>query len=164
MTARLAFCAVVLAATVNATELRIGNGGEPLTLDPHRYNLNLEEKILADLFEGLTAHDADGLIVPGAAQSWTTSEDGLIWTFRLREGARWSDGAPVTAADFAFSLPAPARSRNGCKPCVLPIRNRRGSRGQCRQRATRAPGRASAGSAHASDPARQAVPLFSPSA
>ena len=104
MTARLAFCAVVLAATVNATELRIGNGGEPLTLDPHRYNLNLEEKILADLFEGLTAHDADGRIVPGAAQSWTTSEDGLIWTFRLREGARWSDGAPVTAADFAFSF------------------------------------------------------------
>ena len=96
--------ATLLAASANAAEIRIGNGGEPLTLDPHRYNLNLEEKILADLFEGLTAHDADGRIVPGAAESWTTSEDGLIWTFRLREDARWSDGQPVTAADFVFSF------------------------------------------------------------
>ena len=87
-----------------AAELRIGNGGEPLTLDPHRYNLNLEEKILGDLFEGLTAHDARGRIVPGAAESWTTSADGLTWTFALREDGRWADGAPVTAEDFVFSF------------------------------------------------------------
>ena len=101
---RALICATLLAASANAAQIRIGNGGEPLTLDPHRYNLNLEEKILADLFEGLTAHDADGRIVPGAAESWTTSEDGLIWTFRLREDARWSDDVPVTAADFVFSF------------------------------------------------------------
>ena len=95
--------AALLAASVHAAELHIGNGGEP-TLDPHRYNLNLEEKILADLFEGLTAHDAAGRIVPGAAESWSVSEDGLTWTFRLREDARWSDGVPVTAADFVYSL------------------------------------------------------------
>ena len=93
-----------VAASVMAAELRIGNGGEPLTLDPHRYNLNLEEKILADLFEGLTAHDAAGRIVPGAAQSWNTSADGLVWTFRLREHGRWSDGRPVTAEDFVYSI------------------------------------------------------------
>ena len=97
-------CVALLAASAHAGELHIGNGGEPLTLDPHRYNLNLEEKILADLFEGLTAHDADGRIVPGAAKSWNVSEDGLTWTFRLREDARWSDGAPVTADDFVFSF------------------------------------------------------------
>ena len=85
-------------------ELRIGNGGEPLTLDPHRYNLNLEEKILADLFEGLTTHDADGRVVPGAAHRWNTSEDGLTWTFELRQDARWSDGVAVTAADFVFAF------------------------------------------------------------
>ena len=45
-------CIALLAASAHAAELHIGNGGEPLTLDPHRYNLNLEEKILADLFEG----------------------------------------------------------------------------------------------------------------
>ena len=88
----------------SAGELRIGNGGEPLTLDPHRYNLNLEEKILTDLFEGLTAHDAAGNIVPGAAESWSPSDDGLTWTFRLRRNARWSDGEPVTADDFAFAF------------------------------------------------------------
>ena len=87
-----------------ADELRIGSAGEPLTLDPHRYNLNVEEKILADLFEGLTAHDAHGRVVPGAAHSWSTSEDGLLWTFHLREDGRWSDGMPVTAHDFVFSF------------------------------------------------------------
>ena len=101
----LAGAAVAFAAAFGfSAELRIGNGGEPLTLDPHRYNLNLEEKILADLFEGLTAHDAHGRIVPAAAHSWSTSEDGLEWTFHLREDARWSDGAPVTAEDFVFSF------------------------------------------------------------
>ena len=96
--------AVLIASSLGAEELRIGNGGEPLTLDPHRYNLNLEEKILADLFEGLTAHDADGRVVPGAAESWSTSADGMVWTFRLREAGRWSDGEPVTAADFVYSF------------------------------------------------------------
>ena len=96
--------AILIAAPLAAEELRIGNGGEPLTLDPHRYNLNLEEKILADLFEGLTAHDADGRVVPGAAESWSTSADGLVWTFRLREEGRWADGEPVVAADFVYSF------------------------------------------------------------
>ena len=101
----LAGAVVALAAVLGfSAELRIGNGGEPLTLDPHRYNLNLEEKILANLFEGLTAHDAHGRIVPGAARSWRTSDDGLKWTFHLREDARWSDGAPVTAKDFVYSF------------------------------------------------------------
>ena len=104
MRAALLVGATLLASTTAAVELRIGNGGEPLTLDPHRYNLNLEEKILADLFEGLTCHDADGRIVPGAAQRWTTSDDGLTWTFHLRRDARWSDGEPVTAQDFVFSF------------------------------------------------------------
>ena len=102
--AALSLAALIATLPAAADELRIGNGGEPLTLDPHRYNLNLEEKILADLFEGLTAHDADGRVVAGAAESWSTSADGLVWTFRLREDARWSDGEPVTAADFVYSF------------------------------------------------------------
>ena len=100
----LLLAALTALCAAGADELRIGNRGEPLTLDPHRYNLNLEEKILADLFEGLTAHDANGRVVPGAAESWSTSADGLMWTFRLREDGRWSDGQPVTAADFVYSF------------------------------------------------------------
>ena len=104
--ARLAgpILAAMLVATPAARELRIGNAGEPLTLDPHRYNLNLEEAILANLFEGLAAHDAHGRIVPGAALGWNTSADGLTWTFRLRPEGRWSDGQPVTAHDFTFAF------------------------------------------------------------
>ena len=96
--------ALALSIAAPGAKLRIGNGGEPLTLDPHRYNLNLEEKILADLFEGLTAHDARGRVVPGAAEGWTTSADGLVWTFNLRPLGRWSDGVPVTADDFVFAI------------------------------------------------------------
>ena len=84
--------------------LRIGNGGEPQTLDPHRYNLRLEETILNDLFLGLTTFDAHGNIVPGAAERWTVSDDGLVWTFSLRRDGRWSDGRPVTAGDFAYAF------------------------------------------------------------
>ena len=83
--------------------IRIGNIGEPATLDPHQYNLRLEETILNDLYLGLTTMNAAGQIVPGAATSWEVSPDGLIWTFELRPEARWSDGEPVTAADFVFS-------------------------------------------------------------
>ena len=83
--------------------IRIGNTGEPATLDPHRYNLRLEETILNDLYLGLTTMDAAGNIVPGAALSWEVSSDGLTWTFDLRPNARWSDGEPVTASDFVYS-------------------------------------------------------------
>lgn len=83
--------------------LRIGNAGEPQTLDPHRYNLNLEEHILKDLFLGLTTMNAGGEIVPGSAKSWTISDDGLTWTFELAQN-RWSDGELVDAYDFEYSL------------------------------------------------------------
>lgn len=83
--------------------LHLANAGEPQTLDPHRYNLRLEETLLNDLFLGLTTFSAAGEIVPGAAASWHTSADGLTWTFNLRPDLRWSDGEALTAADFVFS-------------------------------------------------------------
>ena len=98
---------VLLAPLVHADSsraLRVGIPGEPQTLDPHRYNLNLEEKILADLFVGLTTVDEDGNIVPGVAESWSSSADGTVWSFKLRRNARWSDGQPVTAHDFVYGL------------------------------------------------------------
>lgn len=54
--------------------------------------------------EGLTALDASNKAVPGVAESWTTSEDGLTWTFNLRKDSVWSNGEPVTAHDFVFSI------------------------------------------------------------
>jgi oligopeptide transport system substrate-binding protein len=95
---------LIAAGNAAAEGVRIGNSGEPETLDPHRYNLRLEETILGDLFLGLTTFDAGANIIPGAADSWTVSDDGLVWTFELREGGRWSDGRPVTAADFVYAF------------------------------------------------------------
>ena len=76
----------------------------PRPLDQHRTSTTYEAHILHDLYEGLVAHDQFGAVVPGVAESWEISDDGLVYTFHLREDARWSDGEPVTAEDFVFSL------------------------------------------------------------
>ncbi|MDB5497755.1 MAG: peptide transporter substrate-binding protein, partial [Phenylobacterium sp.] len=83
--------------------LEYGNETEPLTLDPQKANLLTEGRILGDLMVGLTTEAPDAEPLPGMATSWTTSPDGLTWTFRLRD-AKWSDGAPVTADDFVYAF------------------------------------------------------------
>jgi oligopeptide transport system substrate-binding protein len=98
--------AVALASAVPAqaeTVLHRGNSAEPRTLDPHKVSWTWESNILGDLFLGLTTEAADGSIIPGAAESWTISDDGKTYTFKLRD-AKWSDGEPVTADDFVYSL------------------------------------------------------------
>ncbi len=84
--------------------LHLGNGADPQTLDPHRVQGVPGSNILRDLFEGLVGEAPDGSLVPGAARSWTVSEDGRVYTFRIRENGRWSNGDPVTAKDFEFGL------------------------------------------------------------
>jgi len=79
-----------------------GNAAEPETLDPSQSSGTQESEIMGDLMIGLTTHDPACKTIPGMATHWETSEDGLIWTFHLRE-ALWSDGVPVTAGDFVFS-------------------------------------------------------------
>ncbi len=77
---------------------RIGNGAEPQSLDPHMITGVPEHRIYQSLFEGLVTYDvktADP--VPGTAESWTISKDGLTYTFKLRKNAVWSDGTPITA-------------------------------------------------------------------
>ena len=54
-------------------------------------------------YDFLVNHDPYGNPVPGLAESWTTSPDGLTWTFKIRQGAKWQDGEPVTAKDVAFT-------------------------------------------------------------
>jgi len=92
------------ASAADPTTLRRGNGPEPDTLDPQRSRTDASFNILRDLFEGLTAVGPDGDAVPAAAESWTVSTDGLEYTFRLREGLRWSNGDPVVAADFVAGM------------------------------------------------------------
>lgn len=84
--------------------LRRGNGGEPVTLDPALAEDEHAFRILADMYEGLLTIDAAGSLIPGAAESWTTSANGLVYRFRMRDGARWSNGAPVTADHFVAAF------------------------------------------------------------
>lgn len=86
------------------TVLHRGNGTEPDTLDPHKSASVWENNIIADMFLGLTTDAANGDIIPGAAESWTVSDDGLVYTLKLREGLTWSDGVPVTARDAVFGF------------------------------------------------------------
>jgi oligopeptide transport system substrate-binding protein len=83
--------------------LFFGNGAEPSTLDPALATGTWEQQIIDDLMVGLVQNDAKGDPIPGIARSWETSPDGLTWTFHLRD-AQWSDGRPVTAADFVFGM------------------------------------------------------------
>ena len=85
--------------------LIVGNSSEPKGLDCHLVTGVLESNLIRALFEGLcTEHQSvDGKALPGAAESWEANEDFTVWTFKLGRDRKWSDGVPVTAADFLFS-------------------------------------------------------------
>ncbi len=77
-------------------------GATPETLDPQKNNATDGACVIQHCFEGLTTKNEKNQIVPGMAESWTTSTDGLTWTFKLRD-ATWSDGVAVKAKDFIFA-------------------------------------------------------------
>ncbi|HEY0966319.1 MAG TPA: peptide ABC transporter substrate-binding protein [Opitutaceae bacterium] len=84
--------------------IHFGNLGEPSDLDPQLVATQQDFQIILNLIEGLTAYDpVDAHPVPGVAERWETSPDGLTWTFHLRANAVWSNGDPVTAHDFVWS-------------------------------------------------------------
>jgi len=83
---------------------RKNNGTEPGTLDPHRAEGVPASNVLRDLFEGLVMEDPSGRYVPGAAESWTLSQDAKTYTFKMRENGKWSNGDKVTAEDFVYGL------------------------------------------------------------
>lgn len=83
-----------------AVTLNIANGADPGSLDPHKAAGDWEDRIISELFEGLVAEGPEAVAVPGQAESWTISPDGIIYTFTLRADALWSDGEPVVAQHF----------------------------------------------------------------
>jgi len=85
--------------------LHFGLGAEPQHLDPHLATSVAAHNVLTALLEGLVSEDPETLQPrPGVAQSWSISDDGLIYTFNLRKDARWSNGDSVTAGDFIYSF------------------------------------------------------------
>src|SRR3954470_10441779 len=86
---------------IRTRTLLVGNAAEPADLDPHLASVLNDQIIVNALFEGLTLLDERTTNpLPAAAESWSVSPDGLVWTFRLREGLKWSNGDPFTADDF----------------------------------------------------------------
>ena len=108
--AMLACAGLVAAATIPAgvqlhakQELVRNNGSEPETLDPALASGVPANNIIRDMFEGLTATDAKGAVVPGVAESWKQT-DAQTWVFNLRKTAKWSNGEPLTAEDFIYGI------------------------------------------------------------
>lgn len=101
------------------------NADEPQTLDPHLAEGVPASNILRDLFEGLTSESPSGRVVPGAAQRWNISRDGLTYTFYLRRDAQWSNGDPLRADDFVFSFRRSANPATASKYAHIlrPIEN-----------------------------------------
>lgn len=84
--------------------LRTNNSSEPGSLDPALATGTHESWVMQHVYEGLMKYDESGKVVPGmAAEEPTLSEDGLTYTFKLRDGLKWSNGDPVTAKDFEYS-------------------------------------------------------------
>ena len=73
------------------------------TMDPSKATDTVAFTTMNNTMEGLTRVDEKGKVEPGVAESWKASEDGLTWTFKLRQNSKWSNGEPVTAKDFEYS-------------------------------------------------------------
>ena len=84
-------------------QLVVQVGPNPETLDPALNSAVDGANTILHLFEGLLIVDQDGKLAPGQAESWESSEDGLTWTFHLRDGLKWSDGSDLTAKDFEYA-------------------------------------------------------------
>ncbi|HBG10730.1 MAG TPA: peptide ABC transporter substrate-binding protein, partial [Clostridium sp.] len=86
-----------------ALDLAVQVGPNPETIDPALNSAADGANIIVHAYEPLMIVDPDNKIVGGQAESFDVSEDGLTYTFHLREGLKWSDGTPLTAEDFVYS-------------------------------------------------------------
>lgn len=79
-------------------------GGDPPTLDPHLSGDATSAEYVVEIFSGLVTFDRDLNLVPDLAESWEVSDDGTVYTFFLRQNARFHNGKPVRAQDFKWSI------------------------------------------------------------
>jgi peptide/nickel transport system substrate-binding protein len=109
-TSKLAFAsAIAVAAGLGSAQaqgdITVAMQLEPPHLDPTSAAAGaIDSVVYANIFEGLTRFMGDGSIVPGLAESWEISDDGLVYTFKLQEGVTFHDGTTMDAEDVKFSL------------------------------------------------------------
>jgi oligopeptide transport system substrate-binding protein len=104
LTAGIALATLLASGAFAEVVYNRGNSADPESLDPHKTSTVYEAHILRDIYEGLVMQDSKAELIPGAAESWTVSDDGTVYTFKMRPGATWSNGDPVTADDFVYSF------------------------------------------------------------
>lgn len=83
--------------------VNLASGAEPESLDPHKSSDSVSFDIIRQMLIGLVGTDKTGATVPSAAESWTNVDE-KVWTFKLRNDIKWSNGEPLTAHDFVYSL------------------------------------------------------------
>src|SRR5437870_783260 len=84
--------------------LRVGNLGEPPSLDAHWTTASITETLTNHIYEGLFSLDRDNKPIPMLAESYTVSKDGLTYTFKLRQGVKFHNGKEMTSDDVVASL------------------------------------------------------------
>ena len=85
---------------------REGVLGRPVSVSPLSARTQADRDLVALVFSGLVRNGPAGTLVPDLAERWSVDPTGAVWTFQLRDDARWHDGEPVTAADVAFTIRA----------------------------------------------------------
>src|ERR1700693_4666356 len=99
----LALLIMTALAAANANALRLAVAVEPDSIDPHVHNFGGNKSFMKNLFETLTAIDANGRLAANLATAWTLVND-TTWDVTLRPGVTFSDGTKFTADDVAFTL------------------------------------------------------------
>ncbi len=102
----LALTLALLCVTFSAlaeNKITFQMAGEPECMDPTINDYSTGSYALQNLFRGLYKYAPDGSVVPALAEGYEVSDDGLVYTFKLKEGLKWSDGSPLTAHDFEYS-------------------------------------------------------------
>ena len=104
LTAALVLPAGVPATAADPAVLKIGTTQDLDSLNPYQTALLVGYEIFTLNYDMLVGFGPNNETVPGYADTWTQSADGLTWTFKIRDGMKWSDGQPATAEDAAWTL------------------------------------------------------------
>lgn len=101
----LSVCAIQsFALAEDKNVIRYSIADDPQQMDPSLNSYSRSSMVLQNLFQGLYKLGADGeTFVPACAESYEVSDDGMTYTFHLRDGLLWSDGSPLTAQDFEYA-------------------------------------------------------------
>jgi peptide/nickel transport system substrate-binding protein len=94
----------VIAPSVVARPYREGVLGRPVSVSPLSARTQADRDLVSLVYSGLVRNGPSGTLVPDLAERWSVDPAGAVWTFQLRDGARWHDGEPVTADDVAFTI------------------------------------------------------------